>query len=78
MSENTVVHKSGGIGCLTLMFLIFLTLKLAQVGVVAEWSWWWIFSPLWMPVALLLGMALVMLVVMVLTLLVLKILNIRD
>lgn len=28
------------------VFLIFLTLKLAQVGVVANWSWWWVFSPI--------------------------------
>lgn len=27
--------------------LIFVTLKLAQIGVVASWSWWWVLSPLW-------------------------------
>jgi hypothetical protein len=27
--------------------LIFLTLKLAEVGIVATWSWWWVTSPLW-------------------------------
>jgi hypothetical protein len=27
--------------------LIFLTLKLAGLGVVADWSWWWVFSPIW-------------------------------
>lgn len=27
--------------------LIFVTLKLAEIGVVAEWSWWWVLSPLW-------------------------------
>ena len=29
-----------------ILTLIFLTLKLAKVGVVATWSWWWIFSPI--------------------------------
>jgi len=32
---------------LGIMFLIFLTLKLAGIGVVATWSWWAVTSPLW-------------------------------
>jgi hypothetical protein len=51
MSEKTT---SSGIGLGTLIFLIFLTLKLGGWGIVATWSWWWIFSPLWIPIALLL------------------------
>ena len=43
---------SGGLGIGTVLFLIFLTLKLAEVGPVADWSWWWVTSPLWIPVAL--------------------------
>ena len=43
-------EKSGGVGLLGLLFLIFLVMKLAGVGAVATWSWWWIFSPLWIPV----------------------------
>lgn len=39
--------SSGGIGITALVFLVFLVLKLAEIGVVATWSWWWIFSPLW-------------------------------
>lgn len=34
------------------LFLIFLTLKLAGIGIVANWSWLWIFSPLWIPIAI--------------------------
>jgi|TARA_B110000503_G_scaffold72583_1_gene112255 hypothetical protein len=41
-----------GIGLGTLLFLIFLTLKLAEVGQVATWSWWWVTSPLWIPLLL--------------------------
>jgi small Trp-rich protein len=29
------------------VFLVFLVLKLAAIGPVAGWSWWWITSPLW-------------------------------
>ena len=43
---------SGGLGFGTILFLIFLILKLADVGVVATWSWWWVFSPIWIPVAI--------------------------
>jgi len=32
---------------LIILFLIFLTLKLAGVGVVATWSWLAVTSPLW-------------------------------
>ena len=43
---------TGGLGIGTVLFLIFLTLKLAEVGPVAKWSWWWVTSPLWIPLAL--------------------------
>jgi hypothetical protein len=23
-------------------------------GIVATWSWWWVFSPLWIPIAIIL------------------------
>lgn len=30
-----------------LVFLVFLVLKLAGIGTVANWSWWWVTCPLW-------------------------------
>lgn len=48
MSDN----KSNGLGFTTVLFLIFMTLKLANF---IDWSWWWVTSPLWMPIALVLG-----------------------
>ena len=50
MAENK--NTSNGIGLGTIIFLIFLTLKLGGWGVVATWSWWWIFSPIWIPIVL--------------------------
>jgi hypothetical protein len=29
------------------VFLVFLTLKLAGIGTVAQWSWWWVTAPIW-------------------------------
>lgn len=46
--------NSGGTGICLIIFLIFLTLKLAGVGVVANWSWWAVTSPLWVPIVVLL------------------------
>ena len=51
MEKNS---KSASIGLGTILFLIFLTLKLAGLGVVATWSWWWVFSPILIPIAALL------------------------
>lgn len=38
------------VGFWPLLFLIFLTLKL--MGYIT-WSWWWVFAPLWGPLAVL-------------------------
>jgi hypothetical protein len=45
MSESN--SNSGGIGLGGAIFLVFLILKLAGIGQVATWSWWWVTSPLW-------------------------------
>jgi hypothetical protein len=39
-------NKSEGLGLGTILFLIFLVLKLTHN---IDWSWWWVFSPLWIP-----------------------------
>ena len=43
---------SNGIGLGSIIFVVFLVLKLANIGVVANWSWWWVTSPLWIPLVL--------------------------
>lgn len=42
--ENT----SSGIGLGTILFVVFLVLKLCGV---IDWSWWWVTAPIWIPVA---------------------------
>ena len=39
------------------VFLVFLVLKLLEVGPVAEWSWWWVTAPLWGPALIALAFA---------------------
>ena len=40
---------TGRIGLGVIIFLIFMVLKLVGIGEVANWSWWWVTSPLWIP-----------------------------
>lgn len=62
MSETTQV-SGGGIGLLGIVFIVFLILKLAGIGVVATWSWWWVTAPLWGPVVFGLGICAIALVI---------------
>ena len=47
--------STAGFPILGILGLIFVTLKLAEIGVVATWSWWWVLSPFWIPLAIVLG-----------------------
>lgn len=41
------VHVSSGVGLPGVLFITFLVLKLCGV---TNWSWWWVTSPLWIPI----------------------------
>lgn len=38
-----------GTGPLDLLTIAFVILKLCKV---IDWSWWWVFSPIWIPLAI--------------------------
>tara|TARA_Y100000389_G_C17463806_1_gene523809 strand:- start:1184 stop:1384 length:201 start_codon:yes stop_codon:yes gene_type:complete len=63
MADNN--KTTGGMGLGTLLFLIFLVMKLAGIGSVANWSWWWVTSPLWIPVTIVVGLGLIVLIITV-------------
>ena len=42
-------NTSNGLGLGTVLFIVFLILKLTGN---IDWSWWWVTSPLWIPLAL--------------------------
>ena len=42
MSEKTTT--SGGFSFTTVLFIVFLVLKLTKT---VDWSWWWVTCPLW-------------------------------
>jgi len=56
MSNTTTSQRDTGLGFGTLLFLVFLVLKLT--GVIA-WSWWWVTAPLWVPVLLVIVVGLI-------------------
>ena len=50
MSNSNV--KSNGVGCLTVIGIVFLVLKLLAIEPVAHWSWIWVLCPFWIPFVL--------------------------
>ena len=52
------------IGLSGLVFIVFLVLKLAEIGQVANWSWWWVISPLWLPLLAFIAIVLVAFVIL--------------
>lgn len=56
---STTSSSSGGIGFCGLLTIVFIVLKLTNN---IDWSWWWVVSPLWLPVAI---AALIIAVVMI-------------
>ena len=52
MSNAKSTVTVGGTSFLNLLFLVFLVLKLTNV---ITWSWWWVTAPLWIPVAIVVG-----------------------
>lgn len=53
MSNQTRLQQqaaaSSSSGCLTILGLILVTLKLTETGVVATWPWWKVLIPFWAP-----------------------------
>ena len=49
MSSKT---SSGGIGVAGVLTIIFFVLKVLNVQPVADWSWFWVFSPIIFSIAL--------------------------
>ena len=57
MSESS--SSSGGIGFTSALAILFIGLKLG--GVIA-WPWLWVLSPLWIPLAIGLGVVVIVLI----------------
>lgn len=51
-----------------LTVIIFLAFFFAKIFNLIDWSWWWVFSPLWLPTAICIGI-LILVAIIYLTLL---------
>lgn len=60
MSHQKGEVSGGGISFLGLLAIVFIVLKLTNF---IDWSWWWVLAPLWIPIAVLLGLFAFLLVV---------------
>jgi len=45
-----------GLGYLGALNIMFIGMKLGEVGRVANWSWWRVMSPIWIPWLVVLGL----------------------
>lgn len=54
MADKTTT--SDGIGFFGLLTILFIGLKLTNY---ITWSWWWVLSPLWIPITVLCVLALI-------------------
>ena len=61
---NTENTTSGGIGFGGLLAVLFIGLKLTNF---IDWSWWWVLSPIWIPVVLILIIFVIVLIIAVAT-----------
>lgn len=63
MASSSSSTTSGGIGLCGLLTILFVVLKFDPGGhlttEVVGWSWWWVFSPMWIPLSLVAGVLVV-------------------
>lgn len=66
VNKDINITTNKGMGFCGTLTIVFVILKLTHV---IDWSWWWVLSPIWIPVAVVLGIiaiaAIVMLIVKV-------------
>lgn len=55
--------SGGGISFGGLLAIVFITLKLTGY---IDWSWWWVLSPFWIPLAIFFGVLIIGMLVTVL------------
>ena len=61
-NQKTIVN--GGIGFNGLLTIVFIVLKL--LGKI-DWSWWWVFSPLWISASFVILLVFILLLIAVIS-----------
>lgn len=52
VNKDINITTNKGMGFCGTLTIVFIILKLTHV---IDWSWWWVLAPLWIPVAVVLG-----------------------
>ena len=60
--SKKIIDQTGGIGFFGLLTIAFIVLKLCRV---IDWSWWWILSPIWIPILFALVSVFILLIYMI-------------
>jgi hypothetical protein len=58
-NQPVIINRSGGVGFFGMLTLLFIGLKLT--GNIA-WSWLWVLSPIWIPMAIVLAVVVFMMI----------------
>ena len=64
MSKSNETAQSSGISFCGLLTILFIGLKLTNY---ISWSWWWVLSPLWLPISVILGFCLIAAIIYVIS-----------
>jgi len=62
MSNENSNSSSAGIGFVGALTIAFIVLKLLKI---IDWSWWWILSPIWITIFLMIGIFIIILAIIV-------------
>ena len=65
--STTTTQSSSGIGFAGMLTILFIGLKLTGY---INWSWWWVLSPLWIGLALVIGILLIVIIGFIIKLLI--------
>ena len=58
-------NSGTGLSITSVLFIVFLVLKLTGN---IDWSWWWVTSPLWIPIALVFGIVFLAVLIVIIAL----------
>lgn len=58
--DRTTAIAKGGMNFCDALLLVFIVLKLCKI---ITWSWWWVLSPLWIPLGLYVALIIIVLIV---------------
>ena len=62
--RTTRTNSNRGMGCLTVIQIVLLVLKIVGVKPVSDWSWIWVLAPFWISVSLVLTVCIFVILVL--------------